>query len=259
MSLSFEQGSQHQPRGHAILYFRSASDVMATYIIVLPLQVDFTKYIPPLMANQVKDAGLEQFSAFAMPPVPESVGSYEALEDLARNRGDDLIYGGAIPADDFMQSAQLVNEAVQSYAQIYREHIWTPQAGGTEQGHSAAPGLSVGEVVYSLMSEQDKLSELTKLVGKTRFAVEGKDTHQLEETEAEMRTLARHLPDGFQVPRLIEAARLSLEQGPRLAELYLERCYKLRNEDYLGLKAVEEAIQGLEHPTEEPPKTNPRS
>lgn len=255
MSLSFEQGNQEQPRGHAILYFRSPSEVVATYIIVLPLQVDFTKYIPPLMANQVKDAGLEQFSAFAMPPVPESVISYQALEELARTRGDDLIYGGDIPADDFMEAAQRVNEAVQSYAQIYREHVGAPQDVGAEQLEAASTDLSVGEVVYSLMSEQDKLSELTKLVGKTRFAVEGKDTRQLEETEAEMRTLARHLPESFQVPRLIEAARLSLEQGPRLAELYLERCYKLRNEDYLGLKSVEEAILELQHPTEHPPKT----
>lgn len=259
MSLSFEQGSQDQPRGHAILYFRSPSEVVATYIIVLPFQVDFSKYIPPLMASQVKDSGLEQFSAFAMPPVPESVDSHEALEDLARTRGDDLIYGGAIPRDDFMESAQLVNEAVQSYAQIYRERVLVPQAGATEQRDAAATGLSVGEVVYSFMSEQDKLSELTKLVGKTRFAMEGKDTHQLEETEAEMRTLARHLPESFQVPRLIEAARLTLERGPRLAELYLERCYKLRNQDYLGLKAVEEAIQGLEHPTTNPPETDPLS
>ena len=254
MSLSFEQGSQEQPRGHAILYFRSPSEVVATYIIVLPLQVDFTKYIPPLMANQVKDAGLEQFSAFAMPPVPETAESYQTLEELARTRGDDLIYGGDIPAEDFMEAAQRVNEAVQSYAQIYRERVGVPQGEGTEQLEAASADLSVGEVVYSLMSEQDKLNELTKLVGKVRFAVEGKDSHQLEETEAEMRTLARHLPESFRVPRLIEAAKHSLEQGPRLAELYLERCYKLRDEDYLGLKAIEEAIQELEHPAEHPPK-----
>ena len=250
MSLSFEQGSQEQPKGHAVLYFRSPSELLATYIVVLPLTVDFTKYIPPLMANQVKDVGLEQFSAFAIPPVPEKVDSMQVLEELARIRGDDLIYGGDVTSNDFMEAAQRVNDAVQSYAQLYRGSAPALQAEDQEQPEEGQAGPSVGEVVYSLMGERDKLAELTKLVGKLRFAIEGKDRKQIEEAEADMKTLARYLPEGCRVQRLAEAAKLSVEHGPRLTELYLERCYKLSDEDYIGLRQVEEAIQEMERPPE---------
>ncbi len=255
MSMNFEQGSQEQPRGHAILYYRSPSAVLASYIVVLPLMVDFSKYIPPFMATQVKDAGLEQFSAFAMPPLPERVESYEVLEELARVRGDDLIFGGDIPSEDFLEAAQRVNDAVQSYAQLYRSRVQATQEGAaTGELEAGAPGLSVGEVVYSLMSDRDKLGELTKLVGKLRFTIEGNDPRQMAEAKLEMQTLAKHLPDSYRMPRLIEVAESSVERGPHLTELYLERCYKLCDEDYLGLQKVEEAIREAELPSGPSPK-----
>ena len=251
IDLNFEQGNQQQPKGHAILYFRSPSDVLATYIVVLPLMVDFTRYIPPLMASQVKDVGLEQFSAFAMPPVPEKVDSYQLLVELASARGDDLIYGGDVAGEDFLEAAERVNRAVQRYAQLFRSGAAVAHGERALQGEVATPELSVGEVVYSLMNERDKLGELTKLVGKLRFTVEGKDAKQVEEAEAEMRALARYLPESFRISRLINAVKRSVESGSRLTELYLERCYKLSDEDYTGLKAVEEAIRGLEPTAEE--------
>ena len=255
MSMNFEQGSQEQPRGHAILYYRSPTAVLASYIVVLPLMVDFSKYIPPFMATQVKDAGLEQFSAFAMPPLPEKVESYEALENLASIRGDDLIFGGDIPNDDFLEAAQRVNDAVQSYAQLYRNSVQATQEGAaTGELEAGTPGLSVGEVVYSLMSDRDKLGELTKLVGKLRFTMEGSDPRQTAEAKLEMQTLSKHLPDSYRIPRLIEVAESSVERGPHLTELYLERCYKLCDEDYLGLQKVEEAIREAEQPSGQSPK-----
>ena len=256
MSLNFEQGSQDQPRGHAILYFRSLSEVLATYIVVLPLMVDFSKYIPPFMASQVKDTGLERFSAFAIPPLPEKVESYQVLEELARARGDDVIYGGAVSSDDFFETANRVNDAVQSYAQLYQgqAQVWPSQE--VEKSERGLPSLSVGEVVYSVMSDRDKLRELTTLVGKLRFAVEGMQQRQIEEAEAEMRVLAGHLPDAYRIARLIEATESSVERGSRLTELYLERCYKLCDEDYLSLREVENAIRELEESSEPPPKSS---
>ena len=62
---------------------------MFWYVVILPLAVDFAKYIPPVLASQVKDTSLEEFSAFAIPPVPEVMQSYEFLEELARLRGDE--------------------------------------------------------------------------------------------------------------------------------------------------------------------------
>ena len=51
MDVSFERGDPRKPKGHALAYFRSRSEpdkVYATYIIVLPISVDFAKYVPPL-------------------------------------------------------------------------------------------------------------------------------------------------------------------------------------------------------------------
>ena len=248
MDLNFEQGNQDQPRGHAILYYRAGGEVLATYLVILPLTVDFAKYIPPVLASQVKNSGLEEFSAFAIPPVPEEAQSYEFLEELARLRGDDLIFGGEVRDNDFLEAAQRVNEATQAYAQLYQQGTGLAQrADILESGPS---DLTVDEVMLSLMSEKDRLGELAKLVGKLQFALEGKDTRLIEETESEIGALARHFPENYYIPRLIEIAKRSVEQGSRLAQLYLERCYKLADEDYRGLQAVEQAIQELQDAVE---------
>ena len=244
MDMIFEQGNQDQPKGHAILYYRSGGSVLATYVVVLPLQVDFAKYIPPVLAAQVKDTGLEEFSAFAIPPMPEEVQSYEFLEDLARRRGDDLVFGGEVRDNDFLEAAQRVNDAVQAYAQLYQQVNGVAQGGGTLE--SAPSDLSVDEVMFSLTSEKDKLRDLSKLVGKLQFAMEGKDSRLIRETEGEIGSLARYLPENYHVTRIIESARRSVEQGSRLTQLYLERCYKLADEDYLGLQEVEQAIRDLQ-------------
>ena len=96
------------------------------------------------------------------------------------------------------------------------------------------------------MSDRDKLGELAKLVSKLQFSVEGKDTRLMAETENEIHTLARHLPENYRIHRIIETAGKSAEHGSRLAQLYLERCYKLADEDYMGLQQVEGDIQELQ-------------
>jgi len=239
MDINFEQGNANHPKGHAILYFRSPTDLLASYIVILPLLVDFSKYIPPFMATQVKDAGLEQFSSFAMPPLPEKVKSYEAIETLARVRGDDLIFGGSISSEDFVDTAERVNDAVQSYTNLYKGQTEIEIIEERNTGESSTkktPELTVGEVVYSLMSERDKLRELTKLIGKLRFTMEGKDKRQMAEAKLELEALGKYLSDRFNISRLIEVTESSMEQGHRLVELYLERCYKLCDEDYLELQ-----------------------
>ena len=44
------------------------------------------------------------------------------------------------------------------------------------------------------MSEGDKLEELTKMVGKLRFAVDGSDSRQVEEAEQDIRLPRPPLP-----------------------------------------------------------------
>lgn len=248
MPLTFERGDPDQPRGHAVLYYRASGQILATYVIVLPLTVDFAKYVPPIMASQVKASGLEEFSAFAIPPIPEEVQGYELLEELASRRGDDLVYDGEVAADDFLEAAQRVNDAVQEYSRLYQEA--GQRAGGPVQIDASAGAdsseLSVDEVMFSLMSDKDRLGEMGKLVGKLQFALEGADTRLASETEQEMRALGRYLPENYRIDTIIDTASRPGENGAQLLQLYLERCYKLADEDYLGLQKVDEAIRGMQ-------------
>lgn len=247
MSLTFDLGSPEHPKGHALLYYHAGSGFAATYLVVLPLLVDFAKYVPPVLASQIKMTSLEQFSAFAMPPVPEAVETYSALEQLAQRRSDDLVFGGTVREDDFMESAQRVNDDVQEYASLYQSRTQEALApAGEAPGAESASNFTVSDVMFSLMSEKDRLQELAKLVGKLRFAVEGKDTGLVAETEAEMQAIAHHMPESYQASKIIQAAKQPGATGARLTQLYLERCYKLAESDTAGLATVEQGIRDLE-------------
>ena len=54
MDLIFQKGSKESPKGHALLYFTNKdnpSEIWATYIITLPIEVDIKKYMPPFLVN----------------------------------------------------------------------------------------------------------------------------------------------------------------------------------------------------------------
>jgi hypothetical protein len=249
MDLVFEHGDHAQPKGHAIIYFRSGSEILVSYIVVLPLTVDFAKYIPPVLASQVNAQGMEQFSAFAIPPIPENVHSYEFIDELSKSRSDDLIAGGEVVENDSLGCAQRVNDAVEAYTKLYHERATLTHEIPSIESNSS--DLNVGEVLFSMMSEKDKLGELAKLVGKLQFAIEGNDSLLLLDVESEIHAFARHLPENYHVSRLIEVAKESVNQEPKLAQLYLERCYKLANNDYIGLQQVDTAIEELQSTRDE--------
>ena len=98
--------------------------------------------------------------------------------------------------------------------------------------------------------KQDKLSELSKLVGKLRFASEGSDSRLMKETEDEISTLAKYLPEHYWIPKLIQSTEMPAASAAILAQLYLERCYKLYEEDYRRLQEVEQEIQRMEESLE---------
>ncbi|MBI4234053.1 MAG: hypothetical protein HY686_06395 [Chloroflexi bacterium] len=249
MALSFEHGSAGEPKGHALLYFRDALDpsrCYATYIIVLPVPMNLAKYMPPFLASQMAGVNPRELSAFAIPPVPEEVESHQRLELLAKVRGDDVLYGGTVHAAQISDVFLAVNDTAQEYGQACSGYLETaasrPLPGDTPSA------LGVEEVLYGLMGERDKLAELAKSIGKLRFAVEGGDRRLVEETEREIGVLARHLPEKFHLERLLEVARDQSREAAELAQLYVERCYRLLDQDYAGLSAVEGRIQALERP-----------
>ena len=60
VELIFEKGNSQNPTGHALIYFRSSFDqttISASYILVLPISVELSKYVPPFLISQVGDIG----------------------------------------------------------------------------------------------------------------------------------------------------------------------------------------------------------
>ena len=243
MDLYFERGSRDAPKGHALVYFRqkfNQDEIMATYIITLPIKVDVAKYIPPMFAAQIQGMNAQELAGFAFPPFPEKVDSLAEIQRLAEARDDDLIDGGTGDADNPLDMVQVVNDLQQEYTRLWQQS----QEAGRTPALSAEP--SVNDLLYELMGETAKLSELSKLVGKLRFAIEGSDSRLMKEAEEEMLALARYLPENYRVPRILEVGAMASQMGATLAQLYLERCYKLYEEDYRRIQEVEGEIRSIE-------------
>ena len=96
------------------------------------------------------------------------------------------------------------------------------------------------------MSENDRLNELTKLVGQLRFAVEGNDDSMVRESEMDISLLSKHFPDDHRIATLVEIIKGSGANGQELANLYLQRCFHVVHQEYVELGKVEERIQLLE-------------
>ena len=247
MDIVFERGNRDKPKGHAILYFRSlaeANEIWGTYLVILPITVDVAKYVPPFLMNQVGEMGPKDLAAFAFPPVPEKVEGHKYLERLASVRDDDILFGGDIRLGDMQAAMMAVNEVVGRYAEIYSQLVSScglqEESADTEVG-----GVQVREVLYDLMSDNDRLSELTRLVGRLRFAVEGAEVAMIKETEEDICLLAEHMPENHQISQLIEVAKARGSEDARLTDLYLQRCFHLIQEEYVKLGQVEDEIRGL--------------
>jgi len=251
MALNFERGKVDSPRGHAFVYFSDAANpgtIAATYLVVLPVSVDFAKYMPPFLVGQVPDMGEDGITAFAFPPAPEPVGDLSDLMAMADRRDDDLINGGTASLTDAMHLMSVVGEIVEEYAALCNE-AGSPilpnspnQEGQTPEALESAE-TGVDDVVYGLMSEADQLGELTKLVGRLRFATEGGDTPTADDASGRIRSLGHHIPSNRNIDQLLDAAQSSSPDGAKLAQLYLERAYSLLREDYLRVKSIDDEIQ----------------
>ena len=258
MDITFERGDPHRPKGHALLYFRVSTEpdkVYATYIVTLPVKADLAKYVPPFLASHLGNLPLNDFSAFAMPPMPEPVDSYQELERLSQLRDDDLVFGTSMFSFDLPRMMEAVTEAVQAYFQLYSDAVGSLGVGQLEPAAEPVSleaetsddrALGVNEVLFGLMSERDKLGELSQLLGKLRFALEGQDSDGAGEASEEINTLARHLPEEFQITSLLAVAQDISQKGSRLAQLYLDRCFRLSDGDLSTAQSLEEQIRTLQ-------------
>ena len=101
---------------------------------------------------------------------------------------------------------------------------------------------NVNEVLFSFMSEIDKLGELSRLLGRMRFAVDGADQAAADDVGAEITVLARHLPASFKVGDLLEVARDNSDKSSQLAKLYIDRCFRLSAGEEGAAKELENQI-----------------
>ena len=249
MDLDFDKGTPHEPKGHAIIYFRvryEPDKLMATYVVTLPMAVDFTKYVPPFLASHLATEPLKGLSAFSLPPVPEEVESHEHLVRLAEMRSDDLVYGGTLSANDTPEMMQASSDAVEKYSRLWADFVGSSATATSEISDS---GLDVNDVLYSLMNGRDRLQELSKLIGKLRFAVEGDDHALSAEAQQQITLVGRHLPERYQVTTLLRVAADATRKGATLAKLYLDRCYRILEGDDNGVAELEKGIKELEDST----------
>ncbi|HZS93673.1 MAG TPA: hypothetical protein VFA78_02665 [Chloroflexota bacterium] len=240
MNLIFERGDRDHPVGHALVYFRANDgSLVATYVTVPPIQFDLSSYMPGFLAGAMQGMDLgESMTATPIPPIPETIDDIEYLQSLAGWRHDDLVFAGGTMTGDPMRLAAEAAEAARQYGDLYR-NAGTPQpAAPPEEVHSDADRER-----FTSMSESDKLNELTRLTGRLRDVVGNGGSD--EDLEHQMRVLADLLPAKYRARELVDAATQPGERGQRLAELHLERCYKLHNEEYLDLERIDREIQAI--------------
>jgi len=264
MSLRFERGDADAPRGHAILYARlSGPDerYVATYCVTLPISFSLGKYLPPMFAGQLPPEAFGEsagMSAMPIPPMLEEVESLDALRQMAEARDDDLCDIGTLLITDDSQRMTFAAEASADYGRSYAAYQarWPSPVSGAGQTasvkHEAAtsggPPLEEIDprlVVASALPERDRLGEMARLIGQARYAIEGQDKRVLEDVGGQLRMLASTLPDKYRADQLAEAAVRPDATGARLAELYLQRAYKLLDEDYINIPPIEQQIREL--------------
>src|SRR5436305_8609802 len=260
MDMRFLRGNPQAPKGHAIFIARSTNDprvIYCTYCIVPPTPLSLAKYLPSFLAAQLPPEELREaanVNVMPIPPMLEEGSSLEHLQMLADRRDDDLCDIGSINPKDEGARMQLVAEGCQEYGQLYLNYTLT-----FEQVSSSTPmdqldqpnipldDLDTQELLIQTMTDRERLTELGKLVGTARYALEGHDTNLLQETKRKMQQIAGRLADKYRSFDLANAAVDPGERGAKLAELYLERGFKLLDEEYADIPRIELAIRELQN------------
>jgi hypothetical protein len=250
--LTFRAGDPNRPRGHALVFFRdgeSADGVWATYLVVAPIKMDLGKYIPAAFASQLAgQLAASGPAAYPLPPVPEKFeDGLAGLERLAELRNDDLIDGGTLRMTDPLYALQPVADIGAQYAERCASYLASqPVAAETElAGATNAGTLDVDDLLLQVMPDREKVGRLARLAGTLRYAIEGGDTRLVDETVSEMQRVSRHLTEKYRPAELIAATRSSEPRAAQLAELYLERCYRLVDEDYAAMADLDSRIEKL--------------
>ena len=96
------------------------------------------------------------------------------------------------------------------------------------------------------MSTNDKLSELTKMIGRLRFAIEGNENALAQEAETDIENLSKHLPSEYEIAKITNAAKSSDVFGSKLTDLWLKRCFHLTQQEFVEIVQIDEEIKRVE-------------
>ncbi len=212
-----------------------------------------SKYLPAFLAAQLPPEDLREAASVSVVPIPpmlEEGGSLEHFQMLAERRDDDLCDIGSVNPRDDMARMQHAMEQCQEYGQLYMNYAATfartpPIEEIEARGSLALDDLDAEELLMQTMTERQRLAELSKLVGVARYAMEGHDTRLLQETKQRMQRIAGPLADKYKSSELLAAAFDPGERGAKLTQLYLERGFKLLDEEYAEIPGIERAIREL--------------
>lgn len=257
MGITFLRGNPQSPKGHAILIARSSSDprvVYSTYCVVPPIPMSLAKYLPPLFAAQIPAEELRDaanVTGMPIPPMLEEGMTMQHLETLAERRGDDLCDIGSISSRDEVSRMQMATLSSQDYARLYETYISSvsqiaPTSAFRQDELTLLDDLDADELLLQTMPDRQKLTELGKLVGTARYALEGHDATLLLETKRRMQQITARLAEKYRSSEMVSAATNPDERGARLAELYLSRAFKLLDEEYADIPRIERAIRELQ-------------
>src|SRR5260370_32170804 len=227
MTIRFIRGDSQAPKGHAIFFARSATDsrtVLATYCVVPPMPLSLAKYLPSFLASQLSPEDLQEATNVPVMPIPpmlEEGNTFERLQMLAEQRDDDLCDIGTVNPQDEGARMQFVDQRCQEDGQFYVNfassfaQIGTPAA-IEDETPIALDDLDTDELLIQTMTDRQRLAELGKLVGVARYALVGRDEHQLQETKLRMRRTAEPLAEKYRADELITAAFDPSERGARI-------------------------------------------
>jgi len=215
--------------------------------------MSLAKYLPPLFAAQIPSEDLQgaaNIAGMPIPPMLEEGMSPEQLEILAERRDDDLCDIGTVSSEE-MERMQLASLISQEYAQLYAVYIsqasQAPLPSHVQiQEPTHLDDLDAEELLVETMPERQKLAELGKLVGMARYALDGHDDALLQDTKRRMERMVRRLPEKYRGAELVTAATGNRPHSARLTELYLSRAYKLLDEEYAAIPALDRAIRDLQ-------------
>ena len=148
------------------------------------MPLSLAKYIPTFLAAQLSPEELQDTTSVPVMPIPpmlEEGSSLEQLQILAEHRDDDLCEIGKISPKDEMASMQLVTQGCQEYGQLYMNYASSfklqpavSPLSPVEEEPLPLDDLDAEELLVQTMTDRQRLAELSKLVGVTRYALDGR-------------------------------------------------------------------------------------